>query len=139
MTAREVAALVAANFLDDPRRAVQIDVHVDGGEQELRSLCAWLQQDAAMRRTAHATLAQAPPQAEQMGTLADVLQLVTDNGWSAASFALALTTWRQTRPSRRRITVRRGETTVTVENGAEDELRRLIEVLEDQGDGPEAP
>ncbi|TJZ59399.1 hypothetical protein FCH28_02900 [Streptomyces piniterrae] len=103
---------------------------MDGGERELRSLYDWLRQDAAVRRGAHVALPQAPSTPDQMGTLADVLQLVTDNGWSAASFAIALSTWRQTRPGRRSVTVQRGETTVTMENGSEAELNRLIEMLE---------
>ncbi|WP_326623259.1 hypothetical protein OG863_40070 [Streptomyces decoyicus] len=109
---------------------MRVDVQVDGGEQELRSLYNWLRQDSAVRRGAHVTLPQAPAEPGQMGTLADVLQLVTDNGWSAASFALALSTWRQTRPGRRSVTVQRGDTTVIVENGSEEELSRLIEALE---------
>ncbi|WP_246102303.1 effector-associated constant component EACC1 [Streptomyces piniterrae] len=109
---------------------MRVDVQVDGGERELRSLYDWLRQDAAVRRGAHVALPQAPSTPDQMGTLADVLQLVTDNGWSAASFAIALSTWRQTRPGRRSVTVQRGETTVTMENGSEAELNRLIEMLE---------
>ncbi|MFJ7177566.1 hypothetical protein ACIQXA_14465 [Streptomyces massasporeus] len=109
---------------------MRVEVSVDGGERELRSLYVWLRQDPAVRRGAQVALTQAPSAPDQMGTLADVLQLVTDNAWSAASFALALSTWRQTRPGRRSITVQRGATTVTVENGSEEELNRLIEALE---------
>lgn len=109
---------------------MRVDVRVEGGERELRSLYDWLRQDSAARRGAHVTLHQGPAEPDQMGALADILQLVTDNAWSAASFALALITWRQTRPGRRSITVQRGGTTVTVENGSEEELTRLIAALE---------
>ncbi|MEU6328144.1 hypothetical protein ABZ851_12795 [Streptomyces sp. NPDC047049] len=118
---------------------MRVDVRVDGGERELRSLYNWLRQDSAVRRGADVTLPQSPSEPDQMGLLTDVLQLVTDNGWSAASFALALSTWRQTRPGRRSVTVQRGETTVIVENGSEEELSRLIEALERPDDSAGGP
>lgn len=73
-----------------------------------------------------------------MGMLTDVLQLVTENAWSAASFALALSTWRQTRPHARRITVRRGDHTVDLDGGDDEELRRLIDVLERPAAAPDS-
>ncbi|MGW7595695.1 effector-associated constant component EACC1, partial [Streptomyces rubiginosohelvolus] len=97
---------------------------------ELRSLHDWLRRDPGARRGAHVELVQAEPSPGQMGVLTDVLQLVTDNAWSAASFALALSTWRQTRPHGRRITVRRGDLTVDIDSGGDEELRRLIDALE---------
>ncbi|MER8157304.1 hypothetical protein [Streptomyces sp. NPDC094472] len=109
---------------------MRIDVAVSGGEAELRSLLDWLRRDPAARRGAHVELVHAEPSPGQMGVLTDVLQLVTENAWSAASFALALSTWRQTRPHARRITVRRGDLTVDLDGGDDEELRRLIDALE---------
>ncbi|NIY67689.1 effector-associated constant component EACC1 [Streptomyces malaysiensis] len=109
---------------------MRIDVAVSGGEAELRSLRDWLSRDPGARRGAHVELVQAEPSPGQMGVVTDVLQLITDNAWSAASFALALSTWRQTRPHARRITVRRGDLTVSLDGGGDDELRRLLDVLE---------
>jgi hypothetical protein len=109
---------------------VRIDVAVSGGEEELRSLHDWLRRDPAVRRGARVELPPAAPPPGHMGVLTDVLQLITDNAWSAASFALALSTWRQTRPHARRITVRRGDLTVSLDGGGEEELRRLIDALE---------
>nr|WP_100806405.1 hypothetical protein [Streptomyces sp. SID8382] len=109
---------------------VRIDVAVSGGEAELRSLRDWLSRDPGARRGAHVELVQAEPSPGQMGVVTDVLQLITDNAWSAASFALALSTWRQTRPHARRITVCRGDLTVSLDGGGDEELRRLLDVLE---------
>ncbi|MEU9963253.1 hypothetical protein HUF15_31295 [Streptomyces samsunensis] len=109
---------------------MRIDVAVSGGEAELRSLRDWLSRDPGARRGAHVELVQAEPSPGQMGVVTDVLQLITDNAWSAASFALALSTWRQTRPHARRITVRRGDLTVSLDGGDDEELRRLLDVLE---------
>ncbi|MFD5387828.1 hypothetical protein ACFWMG_23330 [Streptomyces sp. NPDC127074] len=117
---------------------MRIDVAVDGGEAELRSLLDWLRRDPAARRGAHVELVQAEPSPGQMGVLTDVLQLVTENAWSAASFALALSTWRQTRPHARRITVRRGDLTVDIDGGDDEELRRLIDVLERPAAAPDS-
>ncbi|MFD8336925.1 hypothetical protein ACFV42_30275 [Streptomyces solisilvae] len=109
---------------------MRIDVAVSGGEAELRSLRDWLSRDPGARRGAHVELVQAEPSPGQMGVVTDVLQLITDNAWSAASFALALSTWRQTRPHARRITVRRGDLAVSLDGGGDEELRRLLDVLE---------
>lgn len=109
---------------------MRIDVAVSGGEAELRSLRDWLSRDPGARRGAHVELVQAEPSPGQMGVVTDVLQLITDNAWSAASFALALSTWRQTRPHARRITVRRGDLTVSLDGSGDEELRRLLDVLE---------
>ncbi|MEU8874101.1 hypothetical protein AB0D24_23710 [Streptomyces javensis] len=116
---------------------MQVEVRVDGEEQELRSLYDWLRRDAAVRRGAQMTLPPAPAVPDQMGAWAEVLQLITDNAWNAASFALALSTWRQTRPARRRITVQRGQTTVIVQDGSEEELTRLLQALERPDDDAE--
>ncbi|MFD0496190.1 effector-associated constant component EACC1 [Streptomyces rhizosphaericus] len=88
---------------------MRIDVAVTGGEAELRSLHDWLRRDPGTRHGAQVELVRAEPSPGQMGVFTDVLQLITDNAWSAASFALALSTWRQTRPHGPRITVRRGD------------------------------
>ncbi|MEU0838767.1 hypothetical protein ABZ370_04740 [Streptomyces sp. NPDC005962] len=109
---------------------MRIDVTVSGGEEELRSLHDWLGRDPAIRRAARVELAQSAPSPGQMGVLTDVLQLITDNTWSAASFVLALSTWRQTRPRAHRITVRRGDLTVSLDGGGSEELRRLVDALE---------
>ncbi|WP_404200310.1 effector-associated constant component EACC1 [Streptomyces tauricus] len=48
-----------------------------------------------------------------MGGVLDVLQLVTANGWSAASFVLSVAAWRQTRPRTPQVTIRRGTTEIS--------------------------
>ncbi|MFD4175274.1 effector-associated constant component EACC1 [Streptomyces anulatus] len=53
------------------------------------------------------------------GATPDVLRLVTENGWSAASFALALVAWRRTRPQPPRVEIRRGGTVVVLTDGSD--------------------
>lgn len=108
---------------------VQVRVEGDRQETELRSLHDWLRQEPAARR-ARVSLLEQPPPPGAMGSLLDVLQLVTGNGWSAASFVVSVMAWRQTRPRPPRTTVRRGGVEVTLAEGTEAEVQRLVALLE---------
>ncbi|CAL9327882.1 hypothetical protein SUDANB43_07412 [Streptomyces sp. enrichment culture] len=71
-----------------------------------------------------------------MGTALDVLQLVTGNGWSAASFVLAVAAWRQTRPQRPRVEIRRGDTVIVLTDCSEQEIQQATRALDHlDGDG----
>lgn len=68
-----------------------------------------------------------------MGTGLDVLQLVTGNGWSAASFVVAVVAvvaWRQSRPQRPRVEIRRGETVVVLTDCSQEEIERAVRALD---------
>lgn len=114
---------------------VQVRVDGEGQEAELRSLHSWLRQEPAARK-ARVSLLEQPPPPGAMGSLIDVLQLVTDNGWSAAAFAVSVMTWRQTRPRLPRITIRRGDLEVTLSDGTDAEVQRVVALLE-ADDGPQ--
>jgi hypothetical protein len=111
---------------------VQLDVCVDGPQQEddLRSLHDWLRREPAVRKTARLGLRDAPAASGTMGSTLDVLELVTGNGWSAAAFIMSVVTWRSTRPRRPRVTVRRGDVEITVLEGTDEEIARLVRQLE---------
>ncbi|MFJ1562489.1 effector-associated constant component EACC1 [Streptomyces mirabilis] len=124
---------------------MRVDVYIDEecSEGELRSLQGWLGQEPAVRRSAAFTLREKSAEPGSMGGVLDVLQLVTGNGWSAASFVLSVAAWRQTRPRAPQITIRRGNTEISISDGTETELRQVLAVLEsrsDEGepDGPDA-
>ncbi|MGA5552389.1 effector-associated constant component EACC1 [Streptomyces pseudogriseolus] len=74
---------------------------------ELRSLQGWLRADPVVRRSAVVGVRGGVPGPGEMGTVLDVLELVTGNGWSAASFVLAVAAWRQSRPQRPQVEIRR--------------------------------
>ncbi|MFE6481762.1 hypothetical protein ACFVGN_02285 [Streptomyces sp. NPDC057757] len=118
-----------------PGGAVRIEVRVQGSDDDLRSLYGWLRDEPAVRRTANLELLEQPPRPGEMGGLVDVLQLVTDNGWSAGTFAFTLATWRQTRRRDPGVTVRRGDTVVTLSDCNDAEIQRVIEMLEERRDG----
>ncbi|NYV78743.1 hypothetical protein HW445_31100 [Streptomyces sp. UH6] len=98
-------------------------------EAELRLLHQWLRQDrqAAGPRV---TRVEGRGRPDEMGTALDALQLVTGNAWSAAAFVVSVLTWRQTRPRPPRVTLRRGEVEVTLTDGTDDEIRRVVALLE---------
>jgi membrane-associated two-gene conflict system component 1 (EACC1) len=117
---------------------VRLEVHVEQGAGELRSLQGWLRSDPLTRRSAGIELAGSTPRPGQMGTALDVLQLVTGNGWSAASFVMAVAAWRKTRAQRPRVEIRRGETVVVLTDCSDEEIDRATRAL-DAAEGERAP
>ncbi|MEU3829801.1 hypothetical protein AB0F36_31480 [Streptomyces sp. NPDC029080] len=119
------------------RARVRLEVRVDSAAGELRSLQGWLRADPEVRRSAAVEVGGGVPGPGEMGTGLDVLGLVTGNGWSAASFVLALVAWRESRPQRPRVEVRRGDVTVVLTDCSEEEIERVVRVLDaaDAGEG----
>lgn len=111
-------------------RGMRVDVRVAAEADELRSLHNWLRADTDIRRSSWLTLQEQPPEPGQMGGLVDVIQLVTDNGWSAASFVVALAAWKRTRPQDPRIEIRRGETVIVLTQCSDGEIDRAVRALE---------
>ncbi|MCX5500215.1 hypothetical protein OG887_12605 [Streptomyces sp. NBC_00053] len=70
-----------------------------GAEDELRSLGQWLEADSAVRRHVQVvpgTARSAMP--GQQGDLLDLITLVVSSGFSAASLAVSIASWRASRP-----------------------------------------
>ncbi|MGW4026699.1 effector-associated constant component EACC1 [Streptomyces sp. NPDC005009] len=108
---------------------MQLEVHVEPDARELRSLQNWLRSDPDVHRSVTTGMRGSTPQPGEMGTALDVLQLVTGNGWSAASFVLALVAWRQTRPQRPRVEIRRGDTVIVLTDCSPEEIERATRAL----------
>ncbi|WP_439676778.1 effector-associated constant component EACC1 [Embleya sp. MST-111070] len=114
---------------------MRVELQVSGGENELRSLYAWLGRDPGLRGTARTSLSgREPSRLDEMGSVLDVIQLITDSGWSAASLAVAVAAWRGTRPRSPQITVRRGASEITLTDMSEAEVQRLLAFLDQTGD-----
>ncbi|MEU2982571.1 hypothetical protein ABZ678_38235 [Streptomyces hirsutus] len=109
---------------------MRLEVHVEPGAGELRSLQGWLRSDPDVRRSAVTELRGSAPRPGDMGTALDVLQLVTGNEWSAASFVLALVAWRQTRPQRPQVEIRRGDTVIVLTDCSPEEIERATRALD---------
>ncbi|WP_338326658.1 effector-associated constant component EACC1 [Streptomyces lasalocidi] len=116
---------------------VRLELQVGLGAGELRSLQGWLRADPVVRRSTAVGVRGGGPEPGEMGTALDVLELVTGNGWSAASFVLAVAAWRQSRPQRPKVEIRRGETVIVLAEGSEDDIARAVRALEaiDGGQG----
>jgi hypothetical protein len=112
---------------------VRIRIEVDAGDDELRSLYRWLSVDSQVRRHGNLDLSAPPPQPGHMGELLDVLSLTLSSGFSAASLAVAIATWRRTHPIATSVTVERPDGSVITLNSSspEDEVR-LREFLDSQ-------
>ncbi|MFF3216980.1 hypothetical protein ACFYYB_40960 [Streptomyces sp. NPDC002886] len=101
---------------------------------ELRSLQGWLRLDPAVRGTAVTDLRGSTPRPGEMGATLDVLQLVTGNGWSAASFVLALVAWRQSRPQRPRIEIHQGDRIIVLTGCSPEEVEQATRALDAAAD-----
>ncbi|TXS34502.1 hypothetical protein EAO71_01060 [Streptomyces sp. ms191] len=116
---------------------MRLEVQVASGAGNLRSLQGWLRSDPQVRRSATVEVRGSSPRPGEMGTALDVLQLVTGNGWSAASFVLALVAWRQTRPQRPRVEIRRGDTVIILTDCLPEEIERATRALDADEGGEE--
>ncbi|MFJ2960197.1 hypothetical protein [Streptomyces sp. NPDC087270] len=101
----------------------------EGREADLRSLHDWLRREPSLRQT-EVSLKQAPTRPGGMGSWVEAVQMITDNGWQAASFILSLMTWRQTRADSPQVTIRRGDVEVTVPSGNPEEAARIAVLLQ---------
>ncbi|MEU9998950.1 hypothetical protein [Streptomyces sp. NPDC050848] len=114
-----------------------IQVRVTGTadpEDELRSLLRWLKADDEVGPSAHGVLAgSAPPHPEHMGTLLDIISLTVASGLSATQLAVAIGQWRTTRRRTPDVTLRRGDTEVTVTGADAGTVRALAELMAEPG------
>ncbi|MEU1330177.1 hypothetical protein [Streptomyces sp. NPDC005865] len=111
---------------------------MEHGASDLRSLHTWLRSDAIMRRSATLELQEASLQPGHMGSAVEVIKLVTENGWSAASFVMAVVAWKRTRPQSPQITISRDDTTISLTNCSDEEVERVIRLLDERQEGERA-
>ncbi|MEU4582967.1 hypothetical protein AB0F92_12865 [Kitasatospora aureofaciens] len=108
----------------------RILVDGDSPGRDLRQLAQWLRQDTTIRTAATIALRPAPIAEGEMGSTLDVITLITQTGFSAANLALAISTWRRTRPSTPVVTIELDGVRVTVDSGDPAEVTRLVRALE---------
>ena len=113
-------------------REMDVLLHVDNDQpaDEIRSLSKWLQESPSIRRSSTISLLETPPVQGEMGLGVDAIQLVTDNAWSASAFVMSLVAWRQTRPKPPQVTLRHGNTEITLTDGTEAEIQHAVAALE---------
>lgn len=110
----------------------RISVGGSSSGRDLRQLTQWLRQDTTTRTGATITLTPAQPAEGEMGTALDVIALVTQSGFSAASLALTICAWRRTRPSAPVVTIEHNGVRVTVDSGDPADVTRIVRALESE-------
>ncbi|NBE49899.1 effector-associated constant component EACC1 [Streptomyces boluensis] len=107
-------------------------------ESELRSLAVWLESDRSVGRYLNAELTTDRPRVPgQQGDGIDILSLIFSSGFSAASLAAAIASWRATRPQPPMLVVERpGGTRIEIHGTSPAESEALVRRLlgDDQAD-----
>ncbi|MEV8023030.1 hypothetical protein AB0O76_43430 [Streptomyces sp. NPDC086554] len=100
-------------------------------ESELRSLSAWLESDRSVGRYLSAELTTDRPRIPgQQGDGIDLLSLILSSGFSAASLAASIASWRATRPQAPTLVVERpGSTRIEIHGASLAESEALVRRL----------
>ncbi|MFF1406372.1 hypothetical protein [Streptomyces sp. NPDC058294] len=107
-----------------------ISMDGQGADEELRSLRSWLLETPDIRRHAKITLEPTPPTPDEMGAGGlEILQLITDNFWQTATFALSYVTWRQTRTRKLTVTIERNNRRIVVEGSDSESVEYIVQAL----------
>ncbi|MFE5302083.1 hypothetical protein [Streptomyces sp. NPDC056632] len=106
----------------------------DSAENELRSLADWLETDRAVARFLRAELASdATRLPGQQGDFIDILSLALSSGFSVASLATAIASWRATRVQPPSLVIERSNgTRVEVRGSTTAEVEELVRRLLDE-------
>jgi hypothetical protein len=79
---------------------IRIRMRGPNADRELAALYAWLGDEASIREHAVLSMVAAEPGPSDMGAAFNAIQLMLDDGFQAASLALAYVSWRATRTGR---------------------------------------
>ncbi|MFK8847248.1 hypothetical protein [Streptomyces sp. Ac-502] len=112
---------------------MRIQVRLDEAESdlELRSLCEWLADDAAVGRSADVSLRKRENRPGEMGLGFDAVQLIVDSAFQLSSLALAIDGWRRAYAARPKVTVERNGVRVTFATADTDGVRSVLRALEE--------
>ena len=120
---------------------IHITVDAQGDDAVAHDLYYWLRQDRELRRHAEAELARASEASDRMNA-GEIINMFVSNGIAAASLLVNIVVaWRAARPSPPgAVTIERDGMTVTVHDGSDETLRRVVELLASERHGgiPEA-
>ncbi|MGW7572350.1 effector-associated constant component EACC1 [Streptomyces sp. NPDC054765] len=112
---------------------VQVSIETDDSGTTLFDLYGWFRQDGELRRHAEVRLLSPRRTGGFMGAV-EVIELVVGQGIAVANLAMAYATWRQGRATAGAITITVGEVSVTVKDGSEESIRRIVELLQSEND-----
>ncbi|MFG2820037.1 hypothetical protein ACGFX4_11485 [Kitasatospora sp. NPDC048365] len=116
-----------------------VDAAPEGADVEAaRSVARWLREDPDLRGI-EVRPGTADPREGRMGEVLEVLNVVLTNGIALGSLLTAVATWRGTRRGGTRVRIERSGTSVLIEGGSADEVRRILAELEPPAGGAGQP
>ncbi|MEV8431180.1 hypothetical protein PGH47_00070 [Streptomyces sp. HUAS 31] len=107
---------------------IRISVPADESGVTVRDLYRWLRLDDDVRRHGEVQLVPAERVSGTMGAI-EVIDLVLGQGIAALNLALAYAAWRSARPGAPPVTVSVDGVSVTVQDGSEESVQRIVSVL----------
>ncbi|MFD6327719.1 hypothetical protein ACFWOL_34015 [Streptomyces sp. NPDC058442] len=112
---------------------VQVSIETGDSGTVITDLYRWLRQDDQLRR--HAEVRLLPPrQTGGFMNAVEIIELVVGQGVAVANFAVAYAVWRQGRAATEPVTITVGEASVTVTDGSEEAIRRIVDLLQSERD-----
>ncbi|QKZ23936.1 effector-associated constant component EACC1 [Streptomyces chartreusis] len=107
---------------------IRISVPADESGVTVRDLYRWLRLDDDVRRHGEVQLVPAEHVSGTMGAI-EVIDLVLGQAIAALNLALAYAAWRSARPEAPPVTVSVDGVSVTVRDGSEESVQRIVSVL----------
>ena len=92
-------------------------------------LYQWLLDEADARRYADVSLVAVEPREGELGVVFDVVQLILNSGFSAASLGYTVAQWKKTNAPQVSVIFERDGKTVTVSGTSTEEVERAIQRL----------
>lgn len=93
--------------------SIDIRIHGDAADDELRSLYEWLLSEPEILHHAHPKLVSKEPTGGEMGATLDVITLVTTSAIALPGMIDVIRTWHGTRRRKPQMTIERGDLKVT--------------------------
>ncbi|WP_327419623.1 effector-associated constant component EACC1 [Streptomyces sp. NBC_01233] len=114
---------------------MRVQVSIESGDSGIAvtDLYRWLRQDDQLRRDAEVRLLP-PSQTNGSMNAVEIIELVIGQAVAMANFAVAYAAWRQGRRATAPVTITVGELSVTVTDGSEEAIRRIVDLLQPESD-----
>lgn len=108
---------------------VQLRIREEGSEW-LESLFLWLEEDPRLGSGSSVAMRAVPSPGSQGGAF-DVINAVLGDGIGIGGLALSYASWRRANPKAPEVTVERDGTKITVIDGSEEAIQRIITLAGD--------
>ncbi len=109
----------------------------DSDGQGVASLYRWLSRDASVARYGQVTVQEASQQPGGMGAAFDVINAIFADAGAASgigSLLVAYRAWRDTRTQAPSLVITKGDVTITISQGSEEEIQQILTVMLPEAD-----